>query len=190
MTRKRWKVGGLFDGRWMTDMAGATDEEMEAYFDTLSGVGDDRDDFAVASDGIHGLCERIMESESPEDMKEYARKILILLIHARGAIEEGNAVSAARYAFRAGQESETMRLKFGFEVDAVRGQKVAGGARNSAHATNARHAELRKRRFERMEHHIASGLGVESAAYACEDEGLGGWQGIKKQWDRYKNRDR
>lgn len=71
---------------------------------------------------------------------------------------------------------------------AERGERVAGGARNSAQATNARHEPLRERRFARIEALMAEGLGIESAAAACEAEGLGTAAAIKRQWHRHRGK--
>lgn len=74
------------------------------------------------------------------------------------------------------------------DPDRLRGMKVAGGARNSAHQTNRKHVPLRNQRLSRMAE-LVPRLGVDNAARRCEKEGLGGWQGIKQQWNRRKKRD-
>lgn len=105
-----------------------------------------------------------------------------------GAALQEHMATVAVKAFIAGQHFRAALGKE-HESDAVRGEKVAGGARNSAHATNARHAASREQRFARMRELVPE-MGVDAAACQCEVEGLGSWQGIKKQWNRHeKSRD-
>ena len=70
---------------------------------------------------------------------------------------------------------------------ALRGRKVARGFRSAAEATNRGHKAMRDARFSRMGE-LAPRLGVENAARQCEAEGLGGWQAIRRQWDRFKEK--
>lgn len=126
------------------------------------------------------------EDDSPE---YFARMVLKLISIAGGEVEEGNADAAARYAFMAGQLSERARMKHWWEPDADRGQRVAGGARNSAHEQNQRHVALREQRFSEMQRLVPK-LGITGAARHLEARGLGSWQAIKRQWERSrKSRD-
>lgn len=94
----------------------------------------------------------------------------------------------ARIAFLAGVRWAQADLKWREEKHAIRGTKVAGGERNSAHKTNAKHEPLRNRRFSRMAELVPE-MGVDKAAAQCETEGLGHRDAIKKQWNRFKKRD-
>lgn len=86
-----------------------------------------------------------------------------------------------RLFWRAGVDPATRDTR---ESLAVTGRKVrlaqkAGGAEG-----NRKHASDREKRFVRMRDLVPS-LGVEKAARQCEAEGLGGWQGIRRQWHRH-----
>ena len=151
-------------------------------------------DFAFISREARNVVAAILaEADRPEAAPEdslvwFAREIQFDLQLADRFTEDNDADKAARFAFAAASRWATMVMKFSWEVDALRGEKVAGGARNSAHQTNSRHRDLRQRRFERMRHHMATGLGVENAANACEAEGLGNAGAIKRQWDRHREK--
>jgi hypothetical protein len=67
------------------------------------------------------------------------------------------------------------------------GMPVVLGQKSAAAKTNATHKQLREKRFARMKTLTAT-LGVEKAARHCEAEGLGGWQAIRRQWDRFKGK--
>lgn len=71
------------------------------------------------------------------------------------------------------------------EALALTGRPVKRGQRIGAAITNSRHAAMREARLARMRE-LAPSLGVENAARRCEAEGLGGWQAIRRQWDRFK----
>lgn len=73
------------------------------------------------------------------------------------------------------------------EENFMRGQSVIDGSKKSAAERNAKHSELRRQRFRRMSDLIPE-IGVDSAAAQCESEGLGGWQAIKRQWNRHKGK--
>ena len=90
-------------------------------------------------------------------------------------------------AFVAGQHSHAA-LNKAIELSAIRGEKVAGGQKNSAHKTNELHKKLREKRLSRMEVLIPS-MGVDCAAAQCESEDLGRWESIKRQYNRWKKRD-
>jgi hypothetical protein len=127
----------------------------------------------------------------PEDSAAYfATRIMKHLDCADAKVAGGDAAEAALHAFYAATEWATMVMKFSWEVDALRGEKVAGGARNSAHATNTKHEETRRIRLDRMRHHLGAtpDMSVDSAAHACAAEGLGSAQAIRRQWDRWKEK--
>ena len=95
-----------------------------------------------------------------------------------------DAIHLSRDAYWIGREYEAI-LKKEYEPHAVRGLKTIKGAQESAKAINAKHAKMRNLRFRRMEH-LVPALGVDRAAAQCETEGLGKWESIKRQWNRYK----
>jgi hypothetical protein len=70
---------------------------------------------------------------------------------------------------------------------ALTGRPVKRGQKAGAEKTNKAHAPRRQARFVRMKLLVPT-LGIENAARQCEAEGLGGWQGIRKQWDRFKEK--
>lgn len=148
--------------------------------------------FGVASEEAESVCRSILAEfqgePAPDSPQDLARPILKFIEAAREAIDRDEADRAARLAFVAGLEWARAVMKWGWEPDALRGEKVAGGERNSAHQTNARHEALRNKRFARMEK-LASQIGVDKAAEQCEVEGLGSRAAIKKQWNRHKKRD-
>jgi len=120
----------------------------------------------------------------------YAGKILTHFRRADNLLDQSNltqsqAISVAREWMLIGETWAEAKFVINHSRAAISGEKVAGGRRNSAHATNARHHNLRQKRFARMKDLIPS-LGVENAARQCEAEGLGGWQAIRRQWDRFK----
>lgn len=122
---------------------------------------------------------------NPHSKIGFARDIQGDLSIADKLTKEGKADEAAAFAFTAETKWATMIMKFSWEDDALRGEKVAGGARNSAHQTNTRHAALRERRFARIEHLLSTGLNADSAFATCEVEGLGKATAIKRQWHRH-----
>ena len=73
------------------------------------------------------------------------------------------------------------------EVLALTGRPVKRGQKDGAAITNKAHAPIREARFTRMKE-LVPDLGVENAARHCEAEGLGGWQAIRRQWDRFKEK--
>lgn len=120
----------------------------------------------------------------------YAGKILTHFRRADRLLDQRNltqseAISAAREWMLIGETWAEAKFVINHSSATISGEKVAGGRRNSAHATNVRHHDLRQKRFARMKDLVPS-LGVENAARQCEAEGLGGWQAIRRQWDRFK----
>jgi hypothetical protein len=73
------------------------------------------------------------------------------------------------------------------EALALTGRPVKRGQKDGAAITNKAHAAMREARFARMKE-LVPDLGVENAARQCEAEGLGGWQAIRRQWDRYREK--
>lgn len=73
------------------------------------------------------------------------------------------------------------------EALALTGRPVKLGQRDGAKKTNKAHGAKRQERFARMERLIPE-IGVENAARQCEAEGLGGWQGIERQWNRFREK--
>jgi hypothetical protein len=102
------------------------------------------------------------------------------------AIGEGDIDGAMDMLFICGFIWGEIESKYRWQSDAGRGQKVIGGARNSAQATNDRHVPLRRRRMERMVE-LVQDMNVTNAAYQCEVEGLGAAENVRKTWTRYKD---
>jgi len=73
------------------------------------------------------------------------------------------------------------------EVLALTGRSVKRGQKDGAAITNRAHALKREERFACMRDLVPS-LGVENAARQCEAKGLGGWQAIRRQWDRFREK--
>lgn len=73
------------------------------------------------------------------------------------------------------------------EALALIGRAMKRGQKDGAAKTNQVHAYKREARFTRMRELIPT-LGVENAARQCEAEGLGPWQAIRRQWDRFKEK--
>lgn len=143
------------------------------------------------------ICEKTLEDVPRVDGRPaprsgspqaYALKIVKEIEGAKKRVTAGEADEAARFAWRAGFEFAYAMLKFQWERDSIRGTKVAGGAKNSAHKTNEKHKPKREARFAVMREFISS-LGVEGAAHECEARGLGKAETIVRQWNRHKNRD-
>ncbi|MGB3864777.1 MAG: hypothetical protein WBA29_04000 [Xanthobacteraceae bacterium] len=136
------------------------------------------------------ICNQVLANfkgdMAPVDSPEaFAQIILKHIAIAKDNIgHRDDADYAARHAFEAGVEWARAMMKWQWELDALRGQKVAGGERNAAHQTNRRHDKLREARFARMAE-LVPGIGVDKAAAQCEVEGLGKRTGIKRQWYRH-----
>lgn len=127
--------------------------------------------------------------EFPErdSMAWFAQQVLRHHQLAKADMERGKTDSAMRFAFDLGKIVERWRIKCSWEDDALRGTKVAGGQNNAAHKTNVRHEIPRDKRFARMRELIPT-LGVDKAAAQCSIEGMGRFDTIKKQWNRWELR--
>jgi hypothetical protein len=91
-------------------------------------------------------------------------------------------------AFLAGMFATQAEYK-SVEVDAVRGEKVAGGAKNSAHSTNGKHKSLRDKRLSRI-YELHPPKTLAEAFRICAWENLGSEGAIKQTWVRHgKKRD-
>ena len=135
--------------------------------------------------------ESLSRKQHAVDAMDYLAQIDVGASWMRNQLDEDDidwfdqtVAAVAWKAFLAGRHAQAAFMK-AIEVDALRGEKVAGGSRNSAQNTNRRHEDLRKRRFARMEQLVRQ-LGVDRAAAQCSSEGLGSWEAIKKQWNRRK----
>lgn len=73
------------------------------------------------------------------------------------------------------------------EALSLKGRENTLRLKSLGEMTAAMHGPLREKRFTRMAELIPE-LGIENAARQCEAEGLGGWQGIKRQWDRFQKK--
>lgn len=160
--------------------------------------------FGAAYAHVRDECRLIIDkhqAKHPEDAFEtyqedsphyFAHEILNLLQFADNAIEAGNPDEAARRAMGAGILWGMVVVKWEWELDALRGEKVAGGAKNSAHQKNEKHKSLRERRREAIDELIPE-IGLDNAArvVALRPELANGadWEALKKQYNRHKNRD-
>lgn len=147
--------------------------------------------FGAVSQPALRACEQILANAKGEEIEhspeEFARLVARYIEIAKARIRDGNADLAARHAWDAGVTWAQARMKWAWEDDALRGEKVAGGMRNRAHATNARHKTLREKRFVIMGRLVPK-VGVDKAAAHCEAEGLGPWTAVKKQWNRQRKK--
>lgn len=139
------------------------------------------------------VCERILdrgdEYEHGDDSEaDFAAGILIYHRQAVAHIAAGKADQAAAFAFSAGSLWATAKMKWAWEREALTGQKNLAGSSKAGEATSRQHGPMRERRFARMAE-LVQQMPVEKAARTCEAEGMGNWQGIKRQWDRWKKRD-
>lgn len=101
-------------------------------------------------------------------------------------VRAGNTEAGMDMLFTSGIIWGEIESNFRWKTDAYRGQKVAGGARNSAIQTNSRHIDLRGRRMKRMAE-LTQTMPATSASYQCEIEGLGSAEAVRKTWSRHKN---
>ena len=164
-------------------------EGFRAYAEAFEAAGNE---FSFISRHARSVISAILnDAEHPERAKEdtevwFAREIQFDFDLADKFISEGDADQAARFSFSAASAWATMVMKYSWEDDALRGEKVAGGSKNAAHQTNSRHDEMRQKRFTRIRQLLAKGLNMYSACATCEAEGLGPASGIKRQWYRFK----
>lgn len=197
---KRITKGGMFDEQRLVVIEEADPKAVEDYFDEWMNTWNTRladcpHIFEAAQGGYRDFCLQVIEAGRPGDeeisgtLESFARDVVTYFEHANRSISEGDAASAARFAFTAGEKFELMRLKFSFEKDAERGTKVIGGSRNSALERNRGHVTLREKRFSRIRELTAKGgTNLASAAAQCEVEGLGSQKSILQQWHRAKRR--
>lgn len=161
--------------------------------------GDDWNAAVKEGGGIFGatslpalrLCEALLEAtprtddgyavDSPESFAQYIAKCIRM---AKISIGEGSADQAAVHAWRAGVEWARATMKWQWEADALRGEKVATAAGDGADKTNARHRVQREKRMARMAELVRERGSVDSAAAECEVLGLGSRGAIKRQWYR------
>ncbi|AMJ47686.1 hypothetical protein APX01_09095 [Cereibacter sphaeroides] len=121
----------------------------------------------------------------PLTLPHEAADLYLKVIEVERALAAGNLESVFSHSLLLGLAHSRFNARRLHLKHVTRGKKVAGGQLNSAHKTNQRHIPMRTLRFARMAELVPK-LGVENAARQCEAEGMGGWQGIKKQWDRFK----
>lgn len=94
------------------------------------------------------------------------------------------AAEIALPAFRAGQFATYADYK-AMEKAAVTGEKVAGGARNSAHGTNIRYVQEREKRLEMMCEYLDQGKTVAEASRLVAQERGSTAAAEKKNWQRH-----
>ncbi len=104
------------------------------------------------------------------------------------ALSGGDAERAAAIAAGAGELLALLWFKHNWQADSLRGRKVGRGLSEAAEKTSLAHRPLRERRLARMRELLAEGHKIENAARYCEAEGLGGWQAIRRQWNRWKEK--
>jgi hypothetical protein len=206
---RRYKEGTLFESSWRIDLTTCTDDEIKAFFDRGTKAWNGRlasteNVFEASIGGTRDFCAKILEEGETKttaiggkeiefafhpkgSIESYAKLVIRYFDISQKAIAEGDAASAARFAFNAGRIFELMRLKFGFERDAERGQKVVQGARQSTILNNAIHKEPREQRMKRMAELLVT-MSITNAAYQCEFEGLGRAGAIRVQWYRHKKK--
>lgn len=136
---------------------------------------------------LAGEIERAGPPPWPEESRaDFARRILDRIELADRVIKGGAAGLAAQFAFEAGDLWRAAVMKWQWEPDALRGQKVLYGARESARDRKEENEPLRRARLERMTALINTGMTTTEAARECEAEGLGDWRAIIRQVNRAK----
>jgi hypothetical protein len=124
-----------------------------------------------------------------QDLAWYLAEIDAHAKLAEDCRENGNTDWAMHHAMMIAEAFTEMRFKQIWEPNALRGQKVGEGLAAAAKQTNLRHSDLREKRFARLRE-LLDRMNLESAIAACEAEGLGRADAIKRQWNRHKeNRD-
>ena len=195
--RKQITIGTGITARIVTDFfsdGGPTEAELHEQFEEFKrAFARNGGLFGIATEAARNRCEPILLAVSKEGRKgplvtdseeAFAIAITNWIRVASDAIAENNAEDAARLAFQAGVQWGLAQMKWQWESDALRGEKVAKGLREAARQTNAAWVVQRERRFARMKQLVLNRR-AENAARDCEAEGLGNWQGILRQWNRH-----
>lgn len=123
-----------------------------------------------------------------ETLPDMLLQVTLLGKEMERAIAEGDAERSAGFASGVGKWLALLYFKHNWEPEALRGQKVGKGLAEAAEKTARLHRPLRERRLERMRELVAEGHKVEKAARYCEAEGLGNWQAVRRQWNRWKEK--
>jgi len=124
---------------------------------------------------------RKLTNNTPLSRQWFFVKIYDTCVHF---LAETDAERKLDLAARIGDLLATLELRHQHLGNATRGEDVLNGARDAAQQRNLKHMPIREARFARMRN-LVHKIGVENAARQCEAEGLGGWQAIKKQWNRH-----
>ncbi|WP_394153369.1 hypothetical protein [Loktanella salsilacus] len=99
-----------------------------------------------------------------------------------GAID---ATNGNMRLIRVGMILEMVRLRDSHLSEVTEAQAIAKGRRVAADMVNAQFQGQRQARLEEMRRLVPK-LGVNAAARNLEARGFGGWQGIKRQWNRHR----
>lgn len=183
----------LYFGELEARVSGEPPGDIEIWAEVRSAAEEELRQFAAADEVTKGDA-TLSRQKHAQDALEFLQTMDISFSWARCQIDDDDerawfdeaVASVAWQTFNAGRHYEVARYKW-IESSAVRGEKVAGGQRNSAHLTNARHEEPREKRFKRMRELMPT-VGVKSAAAQCEVEGLGTMGAIKRQWYRHQKK--
>ncbi|WP_018408408.1 hypothetical protein [Methylocystis rosea] len=135
-------------------------------------------------------CEQILSEakdavpiiDTPED---FAQRILQFIAATKEAINSGDADRAARLASIVGVEWATAKLKWGWEADALRGEKVVESAKAGGHKAAKWKRPKTERVLARMES-LMPKMTVSGAAGQCAKEGLGAAAGNRALWYRHR----
>lgn len=123
----------------------------------------------------------------PLTAEREAADLYFCIVGVENALSEGAPDRVFAHAVILGSAVNRFNLRRLHLKAVARGQKVAGGAKNSAHRTNQMHEPMREKRLARMAQ-LVSDMNVDSAAAQCEIEGLGRWGAIKRQWNRHREK--
>ena len=151
--------------------------------------------FGAVSLGAVDICEQILAATTAgddppvEDSPEsFARRILRQIHLAKVAIDRGSADLAARNAWDAGVQWAMARMKWQWEVHALRGEKIATAAAEGARATNAPKRLMGAKRMARMAELVASGKLPSNAAQQCASELGGSAEYLRQKWSTSKGK--
>ncbi len=101
------------------------------------------------------------------------------------ALGEIDATNGNMRLIRVGMILEMVRLRDNHLSEVTEAQAIANGRRVAADMVNAQFQGQRNARLEEMRRLVPK-IGVNAAARNLEARGFGGWQGIKRQWNRHR----
>ncbi|EEX10096.1 hypothetical protein SL1157_2146 [Ruegeria lacuscaerulensis ITI-1157] len=82
---------------------------------------------------------------------------------------------------------EMVRMRDNHLSEVTEAQAIARGRQRAADTVNREHQDLRAARMSEMDR-LTKKMSANAAAKNLEARGFGGWQGIKKQWNRHRNK--